>query len=204
MAVIDPEEPSAKSSQILDGALATFLALGFDGGSVDEIARRAKVSKPTVYNHFADKRALFVAVVRRECSLHSTRIFTVDIGAGGIEAQLLAIGRRLMDLALSEQVRSFFRLVVYESARFPELGRVFYDAGPGLGARRLSVLLAAAVGRGELAIDDVELAAHQFSDLCRADTFYRCLFGVVDQVLEDDADRIVAAAVSMFMKAYRV
>ena len=199
----DADVPTPKSSQILDGALAAFLALGFEGASVDEIARRARVSKPTVYNHFTDKRTLFVAVVRRECLAYGARIFTVDVAATGIEAQLRLIGRRLMDLALSEKARALFRLVVYESARFPELGRAFYAAGPDLGTRRLAVLLAAAVGRGELAIDDVDLAAHHFGELCRADIFYRNLFGMLDEVTEVDVDRIVEAAIQVFLRAYR-
>lgn len=198
------ETTNAKSSQILDGALATFLELGFDGASVDEIARRAKVSKPTVYNHFADKRALFVAVVRRECLVYSARVFTVENSHvnAGIRAQLRLIGQRLMELALSDEARAFFRLVMYESARFPELGRVFYAAGPDLGNRRLSVLLAAAVEQGELTIPDVELAANQFAELCRAEVFYRRLFNVIDAVPDADAARIVDGAVSVFMKAY--
>ncbi|HVI96538.1 MAG TPA: helix-turn-helix domain-containing protein, partial [Anaeromyxobacter sp.] len=61
------EPVPAKRRQILDGARLVFGELGYERASVDLIAARAGVSKATVYNHFADKQALFVAAVVEEC-----------------------------------------------------------------------------------------------------------------------------------------
>ena len=60
----DIEEESSKRRQILDGARKVFMDLGFDGASMNEIARSAGVSKGTLYVYFADKNRLFEAIVQ--------------------------------------------------------------------------------------------------------------------------------------------
>ncbi len=57
------DEDSSKRRQILDGARKVFMDLGFDGASMNEIARSAGVSKGTLYVYFADKNRLFEAIV---------------------------------------------------------------------------------------------------------------------------------------------
>src|SRR5436853_7046819 len=57
------DEDSSKRRQILDGARKVFMDLGFDGASMNEIARAAGVSKGTLYVYFADKGRLFEAIV---------------------------------------------------------------------------------------------------------------------------------------------
>src|SRR6516225_8287958 len=60
------DEDSSKRRQILDGAHKVFMDLGFDGASMGEIARAASVSKGTLYVYFADKCALFEAILEEE------------------------------------------------------------------------------------------------------------------------------------------
>src|ERR1700747_1895688 len=60
------EEDSSKRRQILEGARKIFMDLGFDGASMGEIAKAAGVSKGTLYVYFADKSALFEAIVEEE------------------------------------------------------------------------------------------------------------------------------------------
>ena len=51
--------------RILDAAQKVFLARGFDGASVDEIAEVAHAGKPTIYARFPHKEAIFIAVIER-------------------------------------------------------------------------------------------------------------------------------------------
>ena len=60
-------DDNVKRRQILEGARLVFMELGFDGASMGEIARAAGVSKGTLYVYFADKNALFEAIVEQEC-----------------------------------------------------------------------------------------------------------------------------------------
>ncbi|MEZ5686188.1 MAG: helix-turn-helix domain-containing protein, partial [Paracoccaceae bacterium] len=57
-----------KFDQVLEGARAVFLRDGFEGASVDDIAREAGVSKATLYSYFPDKRLLFMEVAKCECA----------------------------------------------------------------------------------------------------------------------------------------
>jgi AcrR family transcriptional regulator len=55
-----------RREQLLDVARALFAEKGFDGASVEEIAHRATVSKPVVYEHFGGKEGIYAVVVDRE------------------------------------------------------------------------------------------------------------------------------------------
>lgn len=193
----------AKARQILDGARSAFHELGYEGASVDEIARRARVSKPTVYSHFGDKRAVFTAFMRRACEEQARRIFEVEVvEAGGVEPALRRVARHYVAFLHSPFAQDIFRSVVAEARRFPEIGRVFLESGPGLGARRLAGLLAQGVAQGELLIDDLDLAAHQLIELCKADLFYQRLLTEAPPPAEAEIARVADQAVTTFLKAY--
>src|SRR6185437_2604019 len=72
------EEDSSKRRQILDGARKVFMDLGFDGASMNEIARLAGVSKGTLYVYFADKNRLFEAIVEEEARERDEVTFNFD------------------------------------------------------------------------------------------------------------------------------
>ena len=69
---------SAKRRQIIAGARALFLAQGFDGASMDAIARKAGVSKGTLYVYFESKEQLFEAIVEDERGAQAEQIFALD------------------------------------------------------------------------------------------------------------------------------
>lgn len=196
------EADSPKARQILAGAKQVFLELGYEGTSVEEIARRAKVSKGTLYNYFPDKRTLFVAVVERECQEQSQRIFQIKSDGEAIETVLRGIARNYVELFVSPFAQSIFRVVIAEAQRFPDLGLTFYHSGPDVGTHRLMQVFAAAVERGELVIEDLELAAQQFIELCKADLFYKCLLCIKDSVTEAEIERVANGAVTTFLQAF--
>ena len=68
------DEHGHKRRQILKGARAVFLELGFDGASMGEIAKAAGVSKGTLYVYFADKSSLFTAIVEQEIIEQGTAV----------------------------------------------------------------------------------------------------------------------------------
>lgn len=196
------EWKSPKGRQILEGARAAFLELGYEGASTDEIVRRAGVSKGTLYNYFPDKRAMFAAVVEHECREHANRVFKIEGFPDNIETTLREVAIGLVRVRLSPSIQGIYRLAVAESTRFPELARIFYDSGPDLGARRLMQFLAGACARGDLVIEDVELAAYQFDQLCKADIFDKRLFYVQRSFSDEDIERVAQGAVEVFMRAY--
>ena len=72
------DDDNSNRRQILDGARKVFMDLGFDGASMNEIARSAGVSKGTLYVYFADKSRLFEAIVGEEALEHGQVVFDLD------------------------------------------------------------------------------------------------------------------------------
>lgn len=191
-----------KYGQVLEGARAVFRADGFEGASVDAIARAAGVSKATLYSYFADKRLLFIEVARSECDLQIEEADAVLSDHRGARGVLTVAADRMLAFFLSELGRSIFRMFLAESSRFPELGRAFYESGPKRFRDRMVAYLRRAVEEGELAIEDFELAADQFGKLCEAGLVDEMLFGVRLRVTEAERRRIVEGAVDTFLARY--
>src|SRR5215813_13794412 len=83
---------NAKRRQIIEGARQVFLAQGFDGASMGEIAREAGVSKGTLYVYFDSKEALFEAIVEAECHAQAEQVFALDSNDHDVEAVLMRLG----------------------------------------------------------------------------------------------------------------
>jgi len=191
-----------KFDQVLDGARDIFLRVGFEGASVDEIAKAAQVSKATLYSYFPDKRLLFMEVARVECKRQADHaIETADLTAP-IGTILHDIAIQLVNFVTSDFGQRMFRISVAEADRFPELGRTFYASGPQMIRDRLVDLLAMAVDKGELVIDDMPLAADQFAELCKADLFPRIVLCITDTFTAAEKERVVSGAVDTFMARY--
>ena len=191
-----------KFDQVLDGARTIFLRDGFDGASVDEIAREAGVSKATLYSYFPDKRLLFMEVAKAECRRQADEAEALIDGAAPVEQVLRLAAERLIEFVLSDFGQRVFRICVAESDRFPGLGHEFYHSGPLLIRERIAEYLRGAMARGEVRIDDVYLAADQFLQLCKADLHERMIFGMADCCGPSDRQRVIDGAVSMFMARY--
>jgi TetR/AcrR family transcriptional repressor of mexJK operon len=193
-----------KARQILEGAKSVFLERGYEGTSVEEIARRAQVSKGTIYNYFPDKQTLFAAVVHGECQKQSQRIFEIDRNGEDIETLLRDIALHFVEFSLSPFAQNVFRIVIAEAPRFPELGQAFYDSGPALGKKRLGEFLAQAVKDGKLAIADadLEIAADQFMQLCKVDLFSKHLLCIQPPPTQSEIQRVADSAVATFLKAF--
>lgn len=190
-----------KFDQVVEGATKVFLRDGFEGASVDDIAREAGVSKATLYAYFPDKRVLFLEIASREIRHQA------EVGAAGLqlssppEEVLPFIGNKLVQYMTSDFGRAIFRTAVAESARFPEIGQKFYESGPLKLREQISDYLRGAIERGYLVIEDVELAAEQFIELCKVRSVLCCIFQNYDCDV-NETSRIVASAVEMFLARY--
>ena len=190
-----------KFDQVLSGAREIFLRDGFEGASVDDIARAAGVSKATLYSYFPDKRLLFLEVAKAECRRAADEAEALIDDNAPVATVLRLAGERIVAFAQSDFGQRMFRMCVAESDRFPALGEAFYESGPQLIRERLTVFLSKAVARGEVRIDDLNLAADQFAQLCKADLHDRVIFGRGAADARDVA-RVVEGAVAMFMARY--
>ncbi len=193
-----------KFDQVLNGAREVFMADGFEGASVDDIARAAGVSKATLYSYFPDKRLLFMEVAQTECKRMSESIIAMIDDSKPAREVLTIAATQLTGFLVSEFAQQVFRICVAERDRFPELGKAFYEAGPQNGQRQMAEYLEKAVQKGELAIEDVHIAAEQFSELCKVRIWTRAAFGIQTSFPQSEIDGIALQAVDMFMARYGV
>lgn len=191
-----------KFDQVLEGARDVFMKDGFEGASVDDIARAANVSKATLYSYFPDKRLLFSEVAQAECRRQADlALVEIDTSAAPKDV-LTAAGHRMLGFMLSDFGQQMFRISVAESSRFPELGQSFYHRGPMVVRAVLVEYLQKAIARDELAINDLELAADQFAELCKANLFLKTVFGIDADFDQAEITRVVDGAVEMFLARY--
>lgn len=196
------ERGEQKYAQVLEGAREVFLASGFEGASVDDIARVAGISKATLYRHFPDKTALFEAVAEQEFARLAAHHPDLDHAGEPLEELLVEIAKAALEFNLSPFGQAIYRISVAESERFPELGRRFYASGSGRNRARLAPVLAAAAARGELIGLDADHASHVFFALVRAEIFHKRLFSVEPPPSPAALDAHARRAVATFLRAY--
>jgi AcrR family transcriptional regulator len=176
--------------------------LGFDGASMGEIARSAGVSKGTLYVYFADKNRLFEAIVEEEVLEQGKAAFNFD-PARDVTTTLLDFGQAYIQLLCRPRGGSALRTVMAIAERMPEVGRRFYSNVIALTIARLAAYLEVRVGSDDLAIEDCELAATQFMQLCQATLFLPFVFQAAPAPSAERIAEVVESATRMFLAAYQ-
>lgn len=197
-----PDDDSSKRRQILAGARKVFMDLGFDGASMGEIARAAGVSKGTLYVYFADKSALFEAILEEEALQHGQVVFNFD-PTRDAETTLRDFGAAYLHLLCRPGGGSAIRTVMAIAERMPDVGRRYYFRVLDKTINRLSEYLKAHVAPGDLAIDDCDLAASQFMELCKASLFLPLVFQAAPPPSEQRMIEVIDSATRMFLAAYK-
>ena len=194
----------AKRKQIIEGARRVFIDMGFDAASMNDITREAGVSKGTIYVYFANKEELFEALIEEErCRIFNDLYEALERDGGNFRDSLIRYGIALATKITSETVTRAQRTVIGICERIPELGARFYERGPKSGHEKLMGFLGRAVEQGQLAIDNIELAAYQLTDLCLSGYYRQRLFGYRTEAPSPDEIRAtVTAGVDVFLRAY--
>ncbi|MBV9655176.1 MAG: TetR/AcrR family transcriptional regulator [Acetobacteraceae bacterium] len=192
-----------KRAQIMAGAVEVFASDGYEGASMSRIAQVAGVSKGTLYNYFDSKAALFSAYVNEVCDHKISALFGVIDGHDNPADALRDIGRRMIQLMLSAPSLTIYRVVISEAFKFPELARLFFNAGPARAVRSMADWLDKETRKGNLAVPDPEFAAEQFFALCQTRIVMRRRLNMLDALDPDELDRVVNTSVDMFLGTYR-
>jgi TetR/AcrR family transcriptional repressor of mexJK operon len=194
-----------KRQAILEAARAVFATVGYDQASMDAISAKARVSKATVYAHFGSKAALFGAIIRDNCERMLGSGSASVVSAESVEHGLRELGRRYVELILSENALATARLVAAESLRAPELARAFYEAGPALALETTRRYFAEQALSGQLTVADPALAAELFLAALRSDLHLRRLIGLPFAEADEAKaiERRVAETARAFAAAYR-
>ena len=203
----DERRSTRKRRAILDAATTVFLSNGYLGTSMDEIAALARVSKQTVYKHFGDKERLFseivIATVDEIANPNYDEVLKLS-DIGDVEHNLHGFARRQLRAVMQPRLLQLRRLVIGEAGRFPQLGRLFYERGPGRTIDALATLFERLASRGALELDDPGLAAAHFNWLVMSIPLNQAmLLGEHEPATPAELDRYADAGVRAFLAAYR-
>lgn len=190
-----------KSQKILAAAKKLFTENGYGATSMDAVTARAGVSKATVYAHFTNKEKLFAAMVQQECQRLLRRLaIPEDVDDLAVDVALTHIARAFVKAVLEPSILAIFRAVIAEAPRFPELGVIFYDSGPGVTVDGLTQYLQKASDSGLIETVDTRLAARQFLGMLRGDLQLRALLGITESI---DIDDVADTAVKTFLQSHQ-
>lgn len=197
-----------KRAAIVEAATSAFLRAGYRGTSMDQIAAEAGVSKQTGYRQFADKQSLFREIVTATVDEISDPNYEAVLSlrdSGDVEADLRELALGQLTRVMQPRLLQLRRLVIGEAGRFPELGRFFYERGPGRTIAALAIAFERLGKRGQLRIDDPPAAAAHFNWLIMSTPLNGAmLLGDDGQPSADELERFADSGVRVFLAAYGV
>lgn len=167
-----------KRRAIIDAATEAFLDNGYSRTTMDDIARLAGVSKQTVYMHFGDKQHLLTDIVMAILTAAGDRVDDDIVKLGdstNLEQDLRDHARRQLTAVLQPRPMQLRRLVIAEAATFPDLGRAFYELGPGRTITQLATAIARLGQRGLLTVNDATRAASDLNWLIMSEPLNRAM-----------------------------
>lgn len=191
-----------RTERIVEAAINVFLEAGYEGTSMDRVAAMAGVSKATVYAHFQSKEGLFAAIMGRETRRRAGSIVPVLAPELPVRESLQRVGESFLRFVTSEPAVKTLRVVAAESARFPELGRLFFESGPAVTWEALTAFFERAGASGRLDVPEPAKAAEQFMAAVTGQLHLRVVLGMKPTLSEAEIRDRVADAVTLICRAY--
>ncbi len=152
--------PADRPREILAAALEVFAAYGFQAARLEEVAKRAGVSKGALYLYFETKADLFRAVVRDAISPNLEQVKAMAMAAVPFDqAARMGIGMLARKVVTDRRITGVVKLVIAESRNHPELATIWHETVVEPGLQMLSGLIAEAQRRGEVRAGDPRLFA---------------------------------------------
>ncbi|MBO0979012.1 TetR/AcrR family transcriptional regulator [Microbacterium sp. SD291] len=159
--------PSGRTGdELISVAREVFLERGYAGTSMDEVAKRARISKASLYREHPSKSTLYAAVVH-QWTLAGRSAMRPALerlrGSGDLREGLIELARTMQSGILSEPVLAMRRLVTAEAQAQPEVAQTYLDESWNRNIGDLAAVLDSMTGEGRLALDDPRTAAEQFT-----------------------------------------
>ncbi len=192
-----------KREQIIRAARQLFLEQGYTAASVDKVTALAGVSKPTIYSHFENKKALFEAVVDEMTDKMSREVDNIDFQHDTPAKALEQAGQVILACFSHPEYIGLQRLLFAEANRHPELAVAFYEKAIEPLIATLAMHMEELAKRQAIHIQDKEEAAQVFIDLIKGKCFLQCLLGVAPSMDEADCRCRIERGVELFLAAFR-
>jgi TetR/AcrR family transcriptional repressor of mexJK operon len=193
----------SRVAELLDIASQVFLANGFAGASMNEIARLSNSSKTTFYARFPTKEELFIAVMERRMDTVLGEVTAPLPAESPIDIALKEYGIRFLRFALSDDQITLLRIISMESVRFPELGKRFFELGPKRGQTFLAGYFREQIQLGHLLQDDPWTMAEHLVSLLSGGPVRWTILGLQTATrTREKQQEHVAGALKVFLRAY--
>jgi AcrR family transcriptional regulator len=189
-----------KNEAILDAALDVLSERGVNA-PMEEIARRANVSKQTIYNHYGSKAELVRALSTRRVMEIAAPLETPEAMSDPATA-LASYARVLLKAVLNARGSGLMRMAMIGAPAMPEVAQAMYEAGPKAGRERLAAFLREETAAGRIACPDPAEAAQFFSGMVMGARQTAALLGVDEPMSVAQIDRVAEEATARFLRAY--
>lgn len=190
-----------RRAAIIEAAKAVFLERGYDAASMAEVSVKAGGSKQTLYNYFASKADLFVAMMLEKGAAQAPGMFDEVRRNPDLRLGLLTFGHDLMIFLMQDDVLAMRRMIMAEGSK-SDLGVLFYENGPKRGWTRMADAFAERMDRGEMRRADPWRVAMHLQGLLEAGPLQRRMEGAQDAVSAEELRLTVNEAVDVFLRAY--
>jgi TetR/AcrR family transcriptional regulator, mexJK operon transcriptional repressor len=192
----------AKNEAILDAASDVIFERGLSA-PLDEVARRARVSKQTIYNHYGSKGDLIRALIERRSKVISAPL---DLPGAEMapEESLAAYAEMLLSTVMIERGVVLFRLLIAGAGQDAEVVRTALPGGFRGARGRLSEFLRSEAAAGRLDIADSDQAADFFVGMVIGHHQIESLLGLPQELTPEAVPAIAAEAARRFVRAYAV
>lgn len=190
-----------RPEEILEAALEEFAANGYAAARLDDVAKRAGISKGLVYVYFNTKEELFKAVIRRflvpHVELLRSRIDTWQLSS---EALLRGPVLELMKRVVGSKVHELLRLLIAEGPRHPDLTAFYYREVVSRGIGLMQSIIDRGVARGEFRPTPL----HDFPQLVVAPMVMAVVWKLLmEQHKPLDAERLLDAHIDMLVRVIK-
>ncbi len=193
-----------RHNAILDVAERCFLENGYAGTSMSAISAALGGSKGTLWSYFSSKEELFAAVIDRKAEVFRDTLISALEQEMDLRAALERFCERFIRKISSAEGIAVYRIIAGESGRSPEVGRIFYERGPGCNERIIADFLEAHIQRGNLRrLSEPDEMAGFLKSMCTGSKHMRMVLGI-DPPGAPDAEIVAKRIVDVFFAAYGV
>lgn len=191
----------ARRQAFLQAAREVFLEHGYEAASVNDVVRMAGGSLATLYAQFGNKEGLFLAVMQDQHDRFAREMRPDCLDHLPLEEGLHAVGEQFLRRLLARDSIAFYRVLVAEGRKFPELLRRYVASG---GANQIHDELAAQLKRAGLNEADARESVGYFIELLRSRLHYQALSEEIYVVSDADLKAHVARAVRFLLRGMKL
>jgi len=194
-------QQTKKEQEVLRVASEYFLSHGYQGTSINAMARDSGISKESIYRYFSSKKDLFEAVIAKELTEYQEKFdfLTVEYDSMPLDEALRATIESTMFAVTSDRTLALRRLIFHEAVRSPDIGEYYYEIGPKQAYAYLEKIFAA--HRSETDFEPAKLS-HYFVAMSNHYTMLQRECGIKKALTRPQIKKLAAEVTEDFLGVF--